>query len=70
MKELAIGEQGEINGVLVVCREAEDVGCRKNDNSADYCCFYDRVCRKEWCSRHNRSDNVSVYYEAVSEGDK
>ena len=58
MKELAIGEIGEIDGVKVKCVEGPE---------CHLCAFCGRNCSSVMCTPGTRLDQNAVYFEAVTE---
>lgn len=60
-----IGHVYEINGTKCICKTEEDESCMDCDN----CCFEDAdwedVCQHIKCSASSRSDNRSIYFEAI-----
>ena len=64
-KEYEVGKEYEINGTKCICKSEEDESCMDCDN----CCFADAdwedVCQHIKCSASSRSDNRSIYFEAV-----
>ena len=64
-EEYEVGKKYEINGTKCICKSEED----DSYNDCDNCCFeyadWQDVCQHIKCSAGSRSDNRSIYFEAV-----